>query len=241
MKTGYKCEFHVHTRYSKDSFQSYLLMLLMCRLHGISTIVVTDHDEVKGALMHKRGFRKHGVELIVGEEIFTAEGEIIGINLKSRIEPGLSAGETIRRIREQGGIVYVPHPYDEKRHKTVLAEEAIEKYADEIDLIEIHNGRSIDPMYDVKQKEIADKYGIRGIIGSDAHTFFELGRNYVLTDRKITGRLRWADLEDMEFVKSEFIPAAHTATRIARALKMILRGDIHALLGIIHKKLTRGE
>ena len=108
MDKGYKTEFHVHTRYSKDSLQCFSLMLLMCKLRGITTLVITDHDEVAGALRYRRGFRKHGVEIIVGEEIFSSDGEIIGINLKERIEPGLPGEETIRRLRAVSSMFPIP-------------------------------------------------------------------------------------------------------------------------------------
>ena len=238
MNNRYKTEFHVHTRYSKDSLQLFALMLLMCKLRGISTLVITDHDQTEGALKYRRGFRKHGVEIIVGEEIFSSDGEIVGINLKERIEPGLSGAETIRRIREQGGIVYVPHPFDEKRKRTVLKEEVIAENALEIDLIEVHNGRNREPSYDIRQNEIAEKYGIKKIIGGDSHTFFEIGRNCVVTTKPIRGRLHLSDLCGAQFVQADFIPAAITCTRIAKAIKLIMRGDFYGLFRALYKKIT---
>ena len=112
----YKSEFHVHTRYSKDSILSYWLLLLILKIKKINTVAITDHNEVAGALKYKDKFKKHGIELIVGEEIFTNKGEIIGLGLTTKIEPDLSPKETIKQIKEQNGIVYVPHPYDEKRY-----------------------------------------------------------------------------------------------------------------------------
>lgn len=241
MNTGYKTEFHVHTRYSKDSYQCFLLLLLMCKLRNISTLVITDHDEVRGALRYRRGFRKHGVEIIPGEEIFTAEGEIIGVNLKKRIEPGLSPEETIAEIKSQGGLVIVPHPYDEMRSKTVLSEDAISRCRKDIDFVEVHNGRNRHPSFDAKQTQIADRYGFKEIIGSDAHTFFELGRNYIITDRPIRGRLKTKDLIGTECVTNEYIPFAISCTRAAKALKMIMRGDFHGLFRAVYKKFTGRE
>ncbi len=238
MRRNYKTEFHVHTRYSKDSYQCFLLMLIMCKLKHIDTLVITDHDEVSGAIRFRKGFRKHGVEIIVGEEIFSAEGEIIGINLKKRIEPGLSGRETIRRIKEQGGIVYVPHPYDEKRNRTVLLESVIAQNRHDIDFIEVHNGRNREAFYDDRQNEIAGRYGIKKIVGGDAHTFFELGRNYVITGKPIRGRLKVADIYGAKFVCSDFLPIAIECTRVAKAVKMIMRGDFYGLFRAVNKKIT---
>ena len=237
MTTQYKTELHVHTRYSKDSYQCFILLLAMCKLRGINTLVITDHDEVKGALRYRKGFRKHGVEIIPGEEVFTAEGEIIGVNLKKRIEPGLSPEETIIRIKAQGGLVIVPHPYDEMRYKTVLSEDAISRCRKDIDFMEVHNGRNRHPSFDTKQKELADRYGIKEIIGSDAHTFFELGRNYIITERPIRGRLKAEDLQNISCVTGDYLPFAISCTRAAKALKMIMRGDFNGLFRAVYKKI----
>ncbi len=235
----YRTEFHVHTRYSKDSILSYWLILLMLKVKKIDTVTITDHNEVAGALKFKNKFKKHGIELIVGEEIFTNKGEIIGLGLTKKIEPDLSPEETIRQIREQNGIVYVPHPYDEKRYKTVLVEEEIEKNKDEIDFIEVHNGRNISSRFDEKQNEIAEKYNLTKIIGSDAHTFFELGRNYVITENKITIDNLKEEYKNVKFNEKKCINFAHKWTRIARLINIFFRRDFNELRRIINKKRGR--
>lgn len=235
----YKTEFHVHTRISKDSTLSYWLLLLMLKIKKINTVAITDHNEVKGALKYKEKFKKHGIEIIVGEEIFTNKGEIIGLGLKEKIEPNLSPAETIKQIKKQKGIVYVPHPYDEKRYKTVLVEEEIKKHKDKIDFIEVHNGRNISSKYDEKQNEIAEKYNLTKIVGSDAHTFFELGRNYIITENKITIDNLKAEYRNVDFREKKCINLAHKWTRIARIINIICRGDINELQRIINKKCRR--
>ena len=239
MKRLYKSEFHVHTRYSKDSILSYWLLLLVSKIKKIDTLVISDHNEIDGAIKYKDWFKKYGIEIIVAEEIFTDSGEIIGLNLKSKIEPGLSVKETIRQIRNQNGLVYVPHPYDEKRYKTVLLESEIDKNKKDIDFIEIHNGRNISKNYDIKQKEIAEKYNLCPIIGSDAHTFFELGRNYVLTEKKITSDNILGNYKNVEFIEKDCIKLAHQFTKIARVIKLVGKGDFGELFRIINRKCKR--
>ena len=235
----YKTEFHIHTRYSKDSILSYWVLLLIAKRKKIDTLVITDHNEVDGALKYKEKFKKHNIEIIVGEEIFTKKGEIIGLNLKKKIEPNLTPKQTIKEIRKQGGLVYVPHPYDEKRYKTVLVESEIEKNKDEIDFIEVHNGRNIDRQFSIEQNEIAENYNLRKIIGSDAHTFFELGRNYILTDKQITSDSILENYKNVEFVKNDCINFAHTWTRFARIITMIGKGDFGELFRVINRKCKR--
>lgn len=238
---NYKTEFHVHTRYSKDSTLSYWLLLLVLKLKKINTVAITDHNEIAGALKFKDKFKKYGIEVIVGEEIFTNKGEIIGLGLTEKIEPDLSPKETIKQIRKQKGLVYVPHPYDEKRYKTVLVEEEIAKNIKEIDFIEVHNGRNVSSRFDEKQKEIAEKYNLTKIVGSDAHTFFELGRNYIITDKLITMDNLKAEYKNVKFKEKKCIKLAHQWTKMARIITLVGKGDFYGIIRIIKKKINRGK
>ena len=236
MTKKYKTEFHVHTRYSHDSILSLFLLKILCKIKKIDTIVITDHNEIKGALKCKEKFKKSNIEVIVGEEILTSCGEIIGLRLNKKIEPNLTPEETIRKIKLQNGLVYVPHPYDEKRYKTVLIESEIEKNKNDIDFIEIYNGRNVSELFGIKQQEIARKYNIKNIIGSDAHTFFEIGRNYILTDKKITDDNIDFDANNVEFIKKKCITLAHKKTKLDRVLKYIFKGDISGLFRTINRR-----
>lgn len=234
----YKSEFHVHTIYSKDSTLSYLFLLFMLKIKNIDTVAITDHNEIEGAIQYKKLLEKHKINVIVGEEIFSLDGEIIGLGLNEKIEPNLSAKKTIELIKKQNGIVYIPHPYDEKRIKTVLKEKTILENKDLIDLIEVHNGRNIDSIFSVKQEEIADKYNIKKIVGSDSHVFFEIGRNYVVSNEKIDD-VNLLKSIDYEFVKSSCILFSHQYTKFARIIKMILKGDFYGIFRIINRRCKR--
>lgn len=235
----YKSEFHVHTRFSKDSIMPLWLIALICKIKKIDTIAITDHNEIKGAIKLKKILKNSNIEVIIGEEIFTKDGEIIGLNLKELIEPNLSAKETIKRIKKQHGIVYVPHPYDEKRYKTVLKEKEISINKKEIDFIESHNGRNIKKYFSEKQNQLADEYKIKKIIGSDAHTFIELGRNYILTDKKIKANSIMDDYDNPIFNKKECIQISHKLTKIARLIKIVTRGDFNELHRIINRRCKK--
>ena len=130
-----KIELHVHTKFSNDSLLLENFLLLMCKIKRIDIIVITDHNTIVGAHKIKDKFRKHNIGVIVGEEIFSRDGEIIGLFLNEKIDAGLSADETINQIKKQNGIVYIPHPYDKKRIKSVLRYEKIIKLQDKIDLV----------------------------------------------------------------------------------------------------------
>ncbi|WP_217579010.1 PHP domain-containing protein, partial [Mesorhizobium sp. GbtcB19] len=97
--------------------------LLMLKLRKINVVAITDHDEIEGALKFKPFLEKHSIRVIIGEEIFSSKGEIIGLFINKKISPGKSPRDSMFEIKQQGGIVYIPQPYGEKRYKTVLVEE----------------------------------------------------------------------------------------------------------------------
>lgn len=233
-----RAEFHVHTRYSKDSILNKYFILLMCKLKKIKLLAITDHNEIRGAINYSKFLKKYGIEVIVGEEIMTEYGEIIGLYLNEKIEPNLSVEDTIKLIRKQGGLTYLPHPYDEKRYKTVLKSEQQEKYQKYFDFIEIHNGRNIDEKFSIEQKKIQEKFGATRIIGSDAHTFFELGRNYLFLE--YNGKDSLVDsVKCGEIHKSKCIKYAHLVTKYARVIKMIEKGDFNGIQRIIISQCKR--
>lgn len=239
MQTLLRAEFHVHTRFSKDSLLALWLLYFKCRYKKINYVAVTEHNNIKGGLAFSDfcAKRKRKVGCIVGEEVMTQSGEIIGLYLKEEIPSGLSAAETIQRIKSQNGIVYVPHPYDEKRSKTVLKETVIAEFADRIDCIECYNGRNISPEYGKKQNEIADRYEIKKIVGSDAHTLMEIGRNVVYFNGTLDNSDSFKNaLGSAIFQTKKCITFAHFVTKMSKALKMLFKGDFHGLHRAINKR-----
>ncbi len=236
-----KVELHVHTKYSKDSFMCFWPLLIKCRLKGIDSIAITDHNSLKGATQFAEFCLKHGNKLhvILGEEIFTNTGEIIGLYLKQEIPPGLSPKETIKLIKKQNGIVYVPHPYDKKRHRTVLHESAIQENKNFIDCIEIHNGRNISSQYDIEQRKIANKYQLTPVIGSDAHTLIEIGRNYLIMDNTelLTSNDFNKTIKGAQFHCENCLRVSHCISKFVRLLKLLIHGDFHELHRVIVRKI----
>lgn len=223
MANAIRTEFHIHTRYSKDSLLNGPFLLLICKLKKIQCVAITDHNELEGALKYSGYLSRHGIKVIPGEEIFSKDGEIIGLFLKERINPGLSAEETAKEIKKQGGIVYIPHPYDEKRYRTVIKEDALKSISEYVDVIEIHNGRNVSMDFSEKQKEIQVNFGKIACVGSDAHTFFELGRNIVKVSSVERDTLLEA-LKTAEFTMKKCLFLSHKWTIAAKILKRFRRG-----------------
>ncbi|MGG0464507.1 PHP domain-containing protein [Priestia aryabhattai] len=234
-----KVELHTHTKYSHDSLLNKWMYLLMLKIKKINVVAITDHNEIKGAKKFQPFLEKYGIKVILGEEVFSTRGEIIGLFLNKKIPAGLSPRETMVRIKEQGGIVYIPHPYDEKRYKTVLAEEEIRANNDLIDIIEVHNGRNIKPYFSDNQLAIAQKYRKVMSVGSDAHTIFELGRNYNVMKEFDNGLEFYNSLKEARFVKKECLQIAHSITKVDRVIRMIRKGNFNELFRIINKRYSR--
>ena len=117
-------------------------------------------------------------KVIVAEEILTPHGEIMGMFLKETIPSGLSVEQTISQIRAQGGLVCIPHPFDMFRGLRLDSRE-LEALVDQIDAIEVFNAREPFRKASTKAQAFAQKYGIPGTAGSDAHTIGEIGNAYV--------------------------------------------------------------
>jgi hypothetical protein len=152
-----------------------LQVINRCLKVGINCIAIADHGTAEGAL---KAQSLAPFPVIVAEEILTPHGEIMGMFLKDTIPSGLSVEQTISRIRAQGGLVCIPHPFDTLRG-SALDVRVLEELAEQIDIIEVFNSRSPFPSDSTKALTFAQKHGIPGSAGSDAHTLHEIGNAYV--------------------------------------------------------------
>lgn len=235
-------ETHCHTKYSKDSMLSFFLLYLKCKICKIDYIAITEHNNIQGAIQFKKYCvkKKASIHVIIGEEIMTSQGEVIGLFLHDEIPSGLTCNETIDLIKKQNGIVYIPHPYDEKRSKTVLVEECIKNNAYRIDCIECYNGRNISESYEFKQNDIADKYGLTKVIGSDAHTIWEIGRNYMLVDCLPDSPEQFKKaIENAYFHKKKCLKISHKITKLVKFTRMMKKGNFNEIYRTINKRFRK--
>ncbi|MBE9482829.1 MAG: PHP domain-containing protein [Chloroflexi bacterium] len=170
-----KADLHIHTKYSMDCNTPLDNIIKRCLEIGINCIAICDHGTAEGALK-MQGIAPFPV--IVAEEILTPHGEIMGMFLKETIPSGLSVEQTISRIKAQGGLVCIPHPFDIFR-QSALSTKIIEEIVDQIDAIEVFNSRTILLQNLTQAQMFAQKYGIAKSAGSDAHTVGEIGNAYV--------------------------------------------------------------
>ncbi|HEX2620942.1 MAG TPA: PHP domain-containing protein [Phototrophicaceae bacterium] len=167
-------EMHSHTCWSVDCIAQFDMIIRLCKQRGINKIIITDHNTADGAIQ----MQKIAPNLvIVGEEIMTTKGEILGYFMKESIPEGLPPDETIRRLRDQGAVISVSHPFDRYR-KGAWDEPDLLEIIDKVDAIEVFNARCIYPEDNQKALDFARKHGVLGTIGSDAHTRPEYGTAY---------------------------------------------------------------
>jgi predicted metal-dependent phosphoesterase TrpH len=160
-----KCDFHIHSMYSYDSMMNSRDILKQCKKKGYSTVSITDHNSIKGSLEAKKYEKEFGVSVLIGEEILTDSGDIIGLNLNEELK-SRTWSEAIDEIRSQGGISILPHPF--RGHKNV---ENIAKY---VDLIEVWNSHT-KPICNEMALHLAKASGKPPLAGSDAHVPSEIG------------------------------------------------------------------
>ncbi len=179
-----KVDMHVHTCYSVDATLSLETIMESCRRRGLDGVAITDHDTIAGALALKERARwpttcqDKPFLVIVGEEIETTKGEILGFFLKEEIPGGLTPEEAIARTREQGGLVGVSHPLDRVR-RSALGQKVLLEIWEELDFFEGFNSRVTFPSDNRKAQALAQARGLPITAGSDAHIAYEVGRAYV--------------------------------------------------------------
>jgi predicted metal-dependent phosphoesterase TrpH len=208
-----RVDLHVHSSASPDCSIEPERVARGCRQLGLSPVFLTDHDTIAGALQ----LRAAGWRAVVGEEVLTTEGELIGLFLERPIHSGLTPKETALEIKARGGLVYLEHPYDPfRRH---LSEAGIEALADLIDIVEVFNTRS-DEEANRRAEDLCEILGAAPGAGSDAHTLKGIGSVYV-------------EMEDFEGAQ-DFLAKLRDARIVKRRPKLVILAD--AMLGKMRRR-----
>ena len=180
-RDGYvRVDMHSHTMFSGDSTTTLDEIVESVVEAGIDVLCVTDHNAIEGAVRLQRELEGDGIcRVIVGEEVRTHTGEIIGLFLTERISFGDNAIDTAAQIRKQGGVMYVPHPFDPMRRN--LTEASLIELSDLglVDAIEAHNSKTSLQSLNKRAREFGESRGLALGAGSDAHVPHALGSAYV--------------------------------------------------------------
>ena len=172
-----KFDLHVHSKYSSDGVLDPENIVRIARKRGLAGIAVTDHNTIRGGIEAAR-YASDDFQVIPGAEILTDHGEVIGLFLSREIKPS-SLDEVIRQIREQGGMVIVPHPFDKLRHNAFAL---TTEHARVVDAIEAVNARCVFSRYNKQAMQFAVDHDLPVVGGSDAHFAQEIGLAGIQTD-----------------------------------------------------------
>ena len=170
-------DLHMHTDHSHDCSVPVADLLDYAEAQGLGAIAITDHNVFSGAQEALQLARDRKLMVIPGEEIKTEKGEVIGLFLEEQIERGLPMADTIAAIREQGGVVYLPHPFD--RLHTIPDAPTLHRHLSEIDVFEVYNARLLFEGFNDEALRFARKYNLTMAAGSDAHVLQGVGTGLV--------------------------------------------------------------
>lgn len=170
-QTTMKVELHLHTCYSPDSLMPLERMIERARELGLDRLAVTDHNTIEGAF----AAQKLAPDLIiVGEEIKTTAGEILGYFMTEEVPAYLSPKEAVQRLKDQGAVISIAHPFDRRGNAPWEWDELVE-LAPMLDAVEVFNARVLTQEINNKAKAFAEEFGLAGAAGSDAHSLGEIG------------------------------------------------------------------
>lgn len=209
-------DMHVHSCYSHDSALSIRNIIRSYERHDILPLVC-DHNAIAGSERVYAGLcdLDPGIPHILAEEITTSDGEIIGLFLNDQIRPFLSVEETLDAIRDQGGISIVPHPFCSFR-SGAIRRAALDRTIGRIDIIEGFNARMQSDDENLRAQSYAARHGKPVSAGSDAHTFLELSRNYVILEPFFSPADLLRNLRQAEIRFHRTNPVIHYVTQIVR-------------------------
>jgi predicted metal-dependent phosphoesterase TrpH/glycosyltransferase involved in cell wall biosynthesis len=199
-------DLHMHTNWSHDCAVDPADLIMYAEANGLGAIAVTDHNVFGGALETAELARDHDLIVIPGEEIKTdGQGEVIGLFLQEEIPRGLSFAETVAAIKAQGGLVYLPHPFD--RMHSIPDPATLKRHVQDIDVFEVYNARLLFEAYNDEALRFARKYNLTPGAGSDAHVLQGVG----------TGALRMRAFDGPH----EFLLSLHSAQVLRRPRSLV--------------------
>ena len=173
--TTVRIDLHVHTLHSHDSAAPVSSVLRRCRDSGLGLVAVTDHDNIRGGLEARESAA--GFPVIVGEEIKSSKGDIIGLFLEKPVPARLTPQETVKRVKDQGGLVGIPHPFDRLR-PTAMGAKALQEIVPWVDFLEGYNAHTFLSRDNSRGVEFAAAHSLPVVACSDSHSALELGRTY---------------------------------------------------------------
>jgi predicted metal-dependent phosphoesterase TrpH len=212
-----RIELHCHTYHSKDCLMHPEHVLKECTHKGIDRVAITDHNAIEGAF---EAATLDPDRVIIGEEIMTTDGELLGYYMKTLVPPDLTPLEAISRLRAQDAFISVAHPFDYTRHGA-WKRDALLEILRLVDAIEVFNARTWSSTANQLAADVASSEGILGTVGSDAHAAYEIGRAVMITpDFNDPDSMRFA-LSNAQIHALRSSPIVHLFSRYATFRKAL--------------------
>lgn len=174
--TKVKIDLHTHSEGSYDGKEPVDLMVEHVEDIELDGFAITDHDEIEESIKASKIAEDHDTIVITGEEVSTADGHLLAIGIKEKIEPGNPFMETVKEIRQRGGAAVVPHPFQKTRHGVS------KKKIEDIDAVEAYNSWIFTGLQNKRARRFAESNSYPKVAGSDAHTLGLIGRAYAVID-----------------------------------------------------------
>jgi hypothetical protein len=210
-------DLHCHTNASFDSLASPEAVVRAAAARGITHLAITDHDRIDGAL-RARDAAPAGLTVLIGEEVRTADGDLIAVFLERAVAPGRPARDTIAEVREQGGLLGIPHPFDRFRG-SMLRDARLEAIGALVDWVEAYNARVVGGNGNERAAAFARELRLPGVAVSDAHSVLEVGVASTIVDGDpSTPAGLLAALAALEIVPGRASYLVRTVTPIAKLI-----------------------
>lgn len=185
-----KYDLHVHSKYSSDGYLDPKKLVKVAQKRGLSGVALTDHNTLQGGLKTKE-YETEDFQIMVGSEINTDRGEVIGLFLTEEIKEK-NFLEVVEEIKSQNGLVLLPHPFDQLRGNGIRPEKEDSKL---VDGVEVFNSRCLRKGYNDQAQMYAKKHGLNSVAGSDAHFANEIGKAGIITpDNEVREHLLRGDV-----------------------------------------------
>jgi predicted metal-dependent phosphoesterase TrpH len=216
-------DLHCHTSASFDSLADPAAVARAGAARGLTHLAITDHGTIDGAL-RARDAAPGRLRVLIGEEIRTTAGDLIAVFLERAIPGGLSPFDAIAAVREQGGLVGIPHPFDRRRGSLLVSGADGEDVAGHVDWVEAYNARVLGATGNERAAAFARERGLPGVAASDAHSTLEVGVAYTLLvgDPSTPDGLR-AALASAELVVGRASYVVRLMTPVAKAVHALER------------------
>jgi hypothetical protein len=214
----WRVDLHNHTKWSTDCIMEFEAILRLCDRRGIDRIAITDHNTADGALAMKALAPER---VIVGEEILTTQGELLAYYVQETVPARLTPEETIKRLRDQGAVISVSHPFDRLR-KGAWEEADLLRIVEDVDAVEVFNARCIFAEDNTKAQQFALEHGLTGTAGSDSHIKREYGTALTLMRPFADDAQDFlAALREADYVQKLSPQSVHFGSKLAKWSKQI--------------------